>query len=310
MVKRVLVTGASGFVGSNITKFLVNEGYEVIAQASKNEQNIENLGCTVIYAPFYELDLDSLGKIDVLFHQAAIADTRITDRDKMIFVNTTSSLNLFKGLIERGCKNIVYASSTAVYGNSPPPYIEGKGENPLNVYGESKLLLDKAVLNLINVRKDVKIIGLRYCNVFGPGESHKGKMANMIYQLAIQMKTKNPKMFKYGEQKRDHIYVKDVVRANILAMNSKNSGVINCGTGNPVTFNQILDSLNQVLGLDRKAEYIDNPFELSYQNHTECDLTLTKKTIGFKPEFTLNTAIKDYFDSGELLKESTNISYS
>ena len=148
---------------------------------------------------------------------------------------------------------------------------------------------------------EIIIVGLRYCNVYGPGESHKGKRSSMIYQLAQQISKGNPRIFKMGEQKRDFIYVKDVVEANILASKAKESCIVNCGLGKATTFNRIIEILNKALGTNRKTEYIDNPYADQYQNFTECDMNLAKQKIGFAPEYGIEKGIKDYYESGFLV---------
>ncbi len=147
---------------------------------------------------------------------------------------------------------------------------------------------------------DIRVVGLRYCNVYGPGEAHKGKRASMIFQLARQMREKDPRLFKFGEQKRDYIYVKDVVTANLKAAEAGESGVVNCGSGAATTFNALVEILNRNLGTERRPEYIDNPYEAAYQNHTECDMAQAKRLIGFVPEYDIEKGIADYASTGKL----------
>jgi len=122
----------------------------------------------------------------------------------------------------------------------------------------------------------------------------------MILQLAQQMRKGNPTLFKHGEQKRDFVYVKDVVAANLLAAKATESCIINCGSGRATSFNDIVAILNNVLATSRKPEYIDNPYKEFYQNFTECDMTKAKEKIGFVPEYSIEQGIKDYFESGML----------
>jgi ADP-L-glycero-D-manno-heptose 6-epimerase len=122
----------------------------------------------------------------------------------------------------------------------------------------------------------------------------------MIWQLAQQMKTRNPRIFKHGEQKRDYIFVEDVVRANLAAAASGKSGVYNCGYGAATTFNELIDILNQVMGTSREPEYIDNPYAAAYQSYTECDMTATRDSIGFIPKIDIRKGIEEYFKSGFL----------
>ncbi|MCH7568126.1 MAG: NAD-dependent epimerase/dehydratase family protein [Nanoarchaeota archaeon] len=298
---RALVTGATGFIGSNLAKELDKKGWEVIALGKDNEQPLNNFSGKLIKKPFHEIDWNEIGNIDILFHQAAIVNTVFNDEKEMFFVNVETAIKLFKRAIIHDCNKIIYASSTAVYGNTPSPFVEGKSEEPLNIYGKSKLLLDRMAMKLAEKNPDIKIVGLRYCNVFGPGENHKGKMANMVYQLAQQILYDKPEVFKYGEQKRDEIYVKDVVKANLCALNAKESCVVNCGTGKPVSFNEIIAILNEILGKNKETIYIDNPYPF-FQTHTECDMKKAKETIGFVPEYSFEEGVKDYYKTGWLTK--------
>jgi len=212
----------------------LKKGDDVIVTARKKEQktNAKTISSKIKWK--------KIKSIDALFHQAAITNTLIHDHEKMCKFNLEYSKKLFENAVKKGCKKIVYASSTAVYGDVQPPYQEAGPFNPLNAYGRSKLMLDWFAMDLAK-KHDVTIVGLRYCNVYGPGESHKGKMASMVYQLAQQKKQGLYKLFKWGDQKRDYIYVKDVVRANELAMNAEESCVVNCGYGSYTTFNEITE---------------------------------------------------------------------
>jgi ADP-L-glycero-D-manno-heptose 6-epimerase len=298
---RVLVTGGTGFIGSNIVQALLKEGHEVLITGHDAEQKIPGFDGKYLQTGLLGIDWDAIGEIDVLFHQAAINETTLKDRVEMMRHNLEASKTLFGHVVAKGCTRIVYASSTAGYGDAPAPYKEDGPMNPLNPYGESKKLLDEYAMEFAEKHPDVIVVGLRYCNVYGPGEQHKGKRASIIRQLAQQMTHCNPRVFKYGEQKRDYIYVKDVVLANLLAAKAPKSCVVNCGGGTATTFNQLIAIINYVLGTERKPEYIDNPYEAMYQNHTECDMSAAKEKIGFIPKYDLRAGIKDYHETGQLV---------
>ena len=157
-------------------------------------------------------------------------------------------------------------------------------------------------MELAKEHPDVKIVGLRYCNVYGPRENHKGHMANMTYRLAQQMLIGRPRIFKDGEQKRDQIYVKDLFRANLNAIQAKQSCVVNCGTGKPISFNEMISVLNKVLEMNKEPEYIDNPNPEYYQTHIECNMNKAKKMIGFIPKFSCRERVEDYYKRGWLTK--------
>ena len=308
---KILVTGASGFVGSNIANRLVHDGHDVIALVRPREQSLP-LRMRSIDCALDDIPWPKIGKIDAVVHQAAITDTRVRDRERMFAVNVGASLNLFDAAVRHGCGRVVYASSTAVYGNSPAPFVEGRGEEPLNFYGESKLELDRRAMDFARENPDVRIVGLRYCNVFGPGENHKGAMATMIYQLAQQlMRGEEPRLFHDGNQRRDYIYVRDVVSANLHALsNTEKSCVVNCGSGQAVSFNEVVAELQATLGITprRPITYVDMPPEIAraYQNFTQCDMARARGLIKFEPRWAFRRGLGNYHESGALTAPPIN----
>lgn len=297
---RILVTGGTGFIGSNLVNALIPAGHDIIITGSDAEQRIPGFQGTYLQPGLTGIDWDRLGAIDILFHQAAINDTTATDETEMMRHNVHDPLILFKKVMQAGCRRIVYASSTAGYGDAPAPYKEDGQMNPLNPYGRSKKLLDEHAMALATEHPGTVIVGLRYCNVYGPGESHKGARASMIRQLALQMLHGDPRVFRDGEHKRDFIYVKDVVEANLLAAKATRSCVVNCGFGKARTFNDIIAILNRTMGLSRTTHYLDNPHAGTYQHHTECDMAQAKARLGFTPRWTLEDGINDYHQTGLL----------
>ena len=297
--KKILITGGAGFIGSNLVKTLQekypdNKYYIIDNFSSGNADNLTGFKGEIIRANIAEIDLNKhFDTLDVIFHQAAITDTTVFDEKRMLFNNVDGFKNVLNFALKCGAK-LIYASSAAVYGHSSPPMLVGKNEVPANVYGLSKLKADNIARENFN---NLHIVGLRYFNVYGPGEKYKGKMANMIWQFYLQMREgKKPTVFGDGEQKRDEVYIKDVVNANLLALESKKSGIFNVGTGKATTFNEIIRNLNEVIGTNFKPEYIDNPYE-HYQENTEADLTETREFLRYSPEYDIKKGIKDYFKS-------------
>jgi ADP-L-glycero-D-manno-heptose 6-epimerase len=176
---------------------------------------------------------------------------------------------------------------------------ESQRPAPLNVYGYSKLAMERLAERYADKLKH-PIVGLRYFNVYGAGENHKGKFASMIGQLARQMRAgKRPRIFTDGEQKRDFVYIDDVIAANLAAMNSKTPGVFNVGSGAAGTFNQVVEQLNRVLRTDLQPDYFENPYDF-FQTWTEADLTQSRRVLKYDPKFDLRKGIDAYHASGQL----------
>lgn len=286
----VLITGGTGFIGCNLAQHYMKD-HTVLLTGNQKENDLDCLSYE-----FHNIDWAAIPKIDIVFHQAAITDTMIHDRDMMMRVNFWESRQLIDGAIKAGVKKIVYASSAAVYGDNVAPFKEADAHKCLNVYGESKLLLDRYCEIVSASRPDVSIIGLRYSNVYGPGEVHKQHARSMVLQLYQQMTVGSPKLFEWGEQKRDFVYIKDVVQANVRAAESNTSGVFNVGSGSPVSFNRIVEILNNYVPAPRTVEYIPNNIATFYQNHTELDLTKANKELGYNPQYSIENGIKDYVE--------------
>jgi ADP-L-glycero-D-manno-heptose 6-epimerase len=295
---KILVTGGTGFIGSNIVEALVARGDEVLITGHDAEQRPKGFTGKMLQPSFLGLDWDSIGQLDAVIHEAAINETQSNDEREMMRANVDSSLALFEYAVKNGCTRIVYASSTAVYGDGPTPYKEAQELRPLTPYAKSKMVLEQEAKKFAEQNRNVRIVGLRYCNVYGPGESHKGRRASMIYQLAQEMKKGNPRLFKPGDQKRDFIYVKDVVTANLKALEAKQNCVVNCGSGSATSFNDIVGILDGVMRLNRTIEYFENPIAATYQNHTECDMSRAKDLLGFVPAFDIQSGIRDYLKYG------------
>jgi len=189
---------------------------------------------------------------------------------------------------------IIYASSAATYGPATEASVESHGAAPANVYAFSKVIMDNIARYAAAESPDWIIIGLRYFNVYGPREAHKGVPASMIYHLAQQINAgKRPRIFKHGEQKRDFVYVKDVVEGTIRALSAKTSGIYNLGAGQARSFNELIEVLNNCLGTKFEPEYFDNP-HAHYQNFTQADLTSARKALSYEPRFSLEDGVRDY----------------
>ena len=297
--KRYLVTGGAGFIGSNIAKTLEAQGHEVTVlddfTKNGNFKNLIGFKGDVITADLFQYVPTDM-YFDAIFHEAAITDTTVMDQKAMMEQNVEAFKNLLHFAAENGIKKVVYASSAATYGNGPVPNVETQSTHPENVYGFSKAIMDNVARQFVAENHDMTVIGLRYFNVYGPGEYYKGKMASMIYQLYLQMKEgKRPRVFKMGEQQRDFVYVKDIVKINLCALNNgKESGVYNAATGIPRNFNEIIACLNKEMSTHLEPEYIDNPYKAFFQVKTQADISKSTEKLGYTPDFTLEAGIADY----------------
>lgn len=307
----IVVTGGAGFIGSQLVSGLNRLGREdiVVVDDLKDGKKFENL---VINNISDYLDKDEFRKliqersqfcrdIELIFHQGACSVTTEWDGQYMMDNNYTYSKELLHFAVERSIP-FIYASSAAVYGINTTFIEEKKNERPVNVYGYSKLLFDNYVRKLSD---DIhsQVVGLRYFNVYGPRESHKGNMASVAYHFNNQLKESGKvKLFEgshgyaNGEQLRDFIFVDDAVNVNLWMMDHSDvSGIFNVGTGKTNSFNSVANAVISWHGKGQ-VEYIPFPESLknSYQSFTQADLGNLRK-VGCDKTFTdLETGVHAY----------------
>jgi ADP-L-glycero-D-manno-heptose 6-epimerase len=285
----ILITGGTGFVGRYVARHYVTQGHQVFVTGHERWPD----GTTYLGRTFHDIAWNDLPPIDLLNHQAAITSPQYDDRHVVFDVNLFDALDLFDKAVRHGVPRIVYASSAAVYGNVPVPFREFGPARPLAPYGMAKLLLDRIAPDF--VPPHVPLVGLRYSNVYGPGEEHKGTLASMVYQLGRQMtKGQRPRLYRHGEQLRDFIHVGDVTRANVLAGRFEGREVFNIGSGTATSFNTLVDLWNAELKTDLQPEYIDNPYAKTYQEFTLLDNSKARSLLGWEPLVTLPAGVAEY----------------
>ena len=307
----IIVTGSNGFIGSNLIKGLNSMGIKDILAVDDHEKlpPSENLSNCKFKDLIKIEDIAELlrnyptNDITHIFHQGACSDTMEKDINYMIKNNYLFSKDLLTLALEKNI-NFIYASSASVYGDGKIFEEDKKYEKPINLYAYSKFIFDQYVRELIN-NTDSQIVGLRYFNVYGPNEQHKGRMASVAFHLHQQLKeSQYIKLFKGsdgyedGEQKRDFIHVDDVVKVNLWFMKNEVSGIFNVGTGVSQSFN---DVANAVINWNKKGkiEYIPFPEELigSYQSYTQANIDRLRNA-GYKDEFlTVEEGVSSYLNS-------------
>jgi ADP-L-glycero-D-manno-heptose 6-epimerase len=298
---KLLVTGGAGFIGSNLTLTLQEKlpGARLTVIDDFRSGDFKNL--RGYRGDFVAQNLATMDwqqqfgneKFDAIFHLASITDTTLHDQ----FVQVHDNVESFRRLLNFAKPNktrIVYASSASTYGAATAASVETNGAAPANVYAFSKVIMDNLAMREAKENPDWTIVGLRYFNVYGPREAHKGVPASMVYHLAQQMKAgQRPRIFKHGEQKRDFVYVKDIVEGSILGLEAKQSGIYNLGSGQARSFNELVDALNKCLGTKFQPDYIENP-HAHYQNFTQADLEKVRGELGYQPRFSLEIGVADY----------------
>ncbi|MGC8560032.1 MAG: NAD-dependent epimerase/dehydratase family protein [Phycisphaerae bacterium] len=295
---RALVTGGAGFIGSNLAMALVDESHDVTILDNFSAGNFSNLVKFKGDVICSDCTVQPPGPFDIIFHQASITDTTVTDQHRMMTNNVEGFRHVLSWAVAWKAR-VVWASSAAVYGNSSPPMVESAPPHPLNVYGYSKMVMEH-LARLWHRQTGLPCIGLRYFNVFGPGEGHKGKFASMIHQLAQQMKAGHrPRIFRDGHQKRDFVWIDDVIQANLKAAEASGGEIFNVGSGISESFNAVIGALNVVMHTNFEPEYIENPYHF-FQKHTEADLAKSMAVLGYTPKAGLLDGIREYYGSGAL----------
>ncbi len=311
----IVVTGGAGFIGSCIIAKLNIFGWSDIAVVDHLESNdpksanIKKKRYTqyIDKADFLKTILaDTVDpKVESIVHMGACSDTTGTDADFYEQNNFLYTKHLAEWCLKKGVR-FIYASSAATYGDGGEGYSDDEKTTrrlkPLNLYGESKQKFD---IWALDQKVTDKMVGLKFFNVFGPNEYHKGEMRSVVAKSYTKMmttgkmglfKSYNPD-YKDGEQKRDFIYVKDAVDVVIYFLeNPQINGIFNLGTGQAQTWNTLAGALFSAVGKKPNIEYIDMPEHLKarYQYFTQADMTKLRNSGYTEPFLSLDQAVKDY----------------
>ncbi|NQY73162.1 MAG: ADP-glyceromanno-heptose 6-epimerase [Candidatus Margulisbacteria bacterium] len=300
-----IVTGGAGFIGSNLVKTLNDKGFKNIwivdhTDSPEKEQNLNALTFDkLIHKQDFLIQLPQLNPqdIDIIFHQGACSDTLETNETYMMANNYEYSKTLLDYCAENNIR-LIYASSASVYGNGDQGFVENPTcENPLNLYAKSKHLFDQYVRTKLS-HFPTQLLGLRYFNVFGPQEVHKGRMASVIYHFHNQIEQSGKLHPFEGSDTfiRDFIYIEDIMNVLMFFYEHPNlNGIFNCGTGKGESFMTLANTMSS-LYKDATIEIKPFPDSLKgqYQTYTQADLS-SLRDIGYNTPFTsLKEGIKAY----------------
>ncbi len=304
--KKILVTGAAGFIGSNLTNKLLELGAEVTGidnffngKLENLEESLENKNFHFVKGDIRDLNflIYILKDIDIVYHEAAFTSVpqSILMPESCNDVNVNGTLNLLNASRQRDIEKIIFASSSSVYGDLPAlPKKENMKRLPISPYGVAKLACEAYMQSYYEIY-GLNTISLRYFNVYGPRQKDSPYSGVIAIWLGRLIKNKDLIIFGDGEQSRDFTYINDVVQANLLAMENNASGeIINIGAGSPI---KLTDLAKLALKITNKKElkiiYADpRPGDIL---HSFADISKAIKLIKFQPKFTQEKGLRDYF---------------
>ncbi len=322
--KIIVVTGAAGLIGSGITRFLNDQGMRslVLVDDIKKTDKWKNLlgkqfvSCISRHELFTWLE-GRQDQISAFLHLGACSDTMESDGDFLMQNNFGYTVRLAEYALKYGHR-FIYASSAATYGDGSLGFVDDHDSleqlKPLNLYGFSKYCFDvwakqNGVLE--------NLVGLKYFNVYGPNENHKGRMASMVYKMVplaqtegvIRLFKSTDPQFQDGDQCRDFIYVKDAARMTCRFLSNSLGGIFNIGSGSITTWNTLAKAVFKALDKPARIEYIDMPADLAkqYQNYTRADMQKYKKSLSESDsslcQFSIEEGVADYVKN-YLLKDN------
>jgi Nucleoside-diphosphate-sugar epimerases len=298
---KIIVTGGAGFIGSHITDMLIKEGHDVCIIDSLVHGKRQNINPG---AKFYEMDIKDpeiseifmSEKPDVLIHEAAqisvpkSIENPVYDAE----VNIVGTLNLLEAARKSGVKKVIYPASAAIFGE--PKYLPVDEAHPLNMmsgYGVTKHTIEH-YLSVYNTLYGIKYTVLRYANVYGPRQDSTGEGGVVAIFCEKLIEGIQPYIYGDGGQTRDFVYVKDVARANIMAVNSGENEIFNVCTKTAVSVNDLLSAMNSVRGTDIKAVY--KPEREGDIRHSFMTYDKINSAIGWSPEYSLMEGLKETFE--------------
>lgn len=298
----IMVTGGAGFIGSQIADKYIELGHKVVIADNMSTGNEKYINPK---AKFCEIDIrdEKIGKIikenniELINHHAAHINLRqsVADPKNDIDINITGSVNLFQHALNGGVKKIIFASSGgAIYGEEPPPPAsEDFPVNPKSPYGINKLTIEKYLYYYYTVHNIDHVI-LRYANAYGPRQSTGGESGIVALFSGMLLNNRQPVINGDGNQSRDYVYVEDIVKANVLAIDSTTEKIYNIGTGIETTVNYIFNKLNEITGTSFKE--VHGPAKIGEQRRSVLSYERINKELNWTPETNIESGLKQTFE--------------
>ena len=287
----ILVTGAFGFIGSNLAERLVRDGHSVTALDNFHTGKEENLSSVQGKVKVLRMSSGEIGKaqgkFDAILHQGVYSSSPMYKENPAL---TAKVLEEWIAVLEYVRKNdrtkLVFASSSSLYNGHAPPHREDMDIKVSDFYTEGRYAMER-ISHLYSDLYGIQSVGLRYFSVYGPHERSKGKYANLITQFLWDMKAgKQPVILGDGSQTRDFVYVGDVVEANLAALSYAKHGIFNVGTGKSTSLNDVVALLNRKLGTKIAPKYEQNRIK-NYVAHTQADTAKAADALGFRAKVSL-----------------------
>lgn len=289
---KIFVTGATGFIGTNLCLHLKNHGHEVYPLCHSTGMISDTFGSNAVFNGLFGFDTDILRDVDGIMHLAANNDTISKQGNQMIEANFYDSKRLVNLAVKYNHKFFVNASTAAVYGKQNCVLDETAKTKPLNIYAKSKLKFDKYLTKL---NPSLKWSSLRLCNVYGPYENNKTRRMSYLGQMLNKMlKNEYVCLFEDGNQKRDWVYVEDVCQAFRKAIDTHQVGIFNIGSGQSISFIELHETLGNYTKYNKPIKWIANRYEKQYQHFTQINYEKANRFFGYKPEYVLDQGILEY----------------
>lgn len=290
----VLVTGGAGFIGSNLVESLLAMGQEVVVLddlSTGSRQNLEGLSKNVeIIESCCKNLLDQDISPSAIYHLGIPSSSPMYKRDPMLVGEAINGMIAVLELAKKSGCRVVYASTSSLYSGLPPPHREEMEALISDYYTEARFSMER-IAELYKRLFGVDSVGMRFFSVYGPREGAKKRYANIVTQFLWEMmEAKAPVIYGDGEQTRDFVYVKDVVRALMLAMNSDYHGVLNVGTGKSYSFNEVVEILAEKMNMEVEPEHVENPIE-NYVRYTLAETSKARKVLGFQSQYSLHEGV-------------------